>query len=190
MEGICTCDRLLARLLAHAGEQVHVRNVCLRVVLRVGDGSVQVVRVDELDDLAMQCNGGRDWRDAPRGGKDHAKDRDTPTQRRDRRAKAGRLLLLLRPLTCVSTAWLPAAMPSIVSRLPMISTRLASSRSIAWAPKAVTRVARFFLASGRDIASTAGFSGLRRKREISCGARGMVQVGSCLALQAAHLTFQ
>ena len=61
----------------------------------------------------------------------------------------------------------PGAMPSITSRLPMTSTRLAISLSAPFSPKARTKAVRFFLASGRDIARTAGLRGLRRNRKIS-----------------------
>jgi len=56
----------------------------------------------------------------------------------------------------------------------MMSTRLASSRSIVFLPNALTSVVMFFFASGRLIARIAGFRGLRRKRAISCAQHGAV----------------
>lgn len=50
----------------------------------------------------------------------------------------------------------------------MTRTRLESSRSMGFWPKALTKVVMFFFASGRDIARMAGLRGWRRKREISC----------------------
>ena len=49
----------------------------------------------------------------------------------------------------------------------MMSTRLASSRSVGFSPKALTSVVMFFLASGRDMARMAGLRGFFRKRKIS-----------------------
>ena len=65
-------------------------------------------------------------------------------------------------------------------RRTMMSTRLASSRSIVFLPNALTSVVMFFFASGRLIARIAGFRGLRRKRAISCAQHNHVQrQGSC-----------
>lgn len=49
----------------------------------------------------------------------------------------------------------------------MISTRLASSRSMGCLPKAFTSVVMFFLASGRLMARIAGLRGFFRNRPIS-----------------------
>ena len=50
----------------------------------------------------------------------------------------------------------------------MMSTRLASSRSIAFSPNALTSVVMFFLVSGRDMARMAGLRGFFRNLKISC----------------------
>ena len=52
-------------------------------------------------------------------------------------------------------------------QLTMMSTRLASSRSVGFSPKALTSVVMFFLASGRDMARMAGLRGFFRNRKIS-----------------------
>ena len=49
-----------------------------------------------------------------------------------------------------------------------MSTRLASSRSIAFSPNALTSVVMFFLVSGRDMARMAGLRGFFRNLKISC----------------------